>query len=319
MPRFGFHASHELFSPSDLLRHVRLAEQAGFQAAMCSDHFYPWTPTQGESGYSFAWLGAALATTALPIGTICCPCFRYHPAIVAQATATLAEMFPGRVWLALGTGQWLNEHIVGGVWPSKSERQARVRESAEILRALWSGETVTRHGRVAVENARLYTRPQSAPRLFGAATTPETAAWVATWADGLLTVVCDTARLRAIVTAFREHGGEGKPMFLQVMVGYHADEGRAWDEAARSWPVAVLGQDQMQNVRGPDDFAALVAQVGPADLKGKLRVSSSVQQHVDWLSGDVQLGFDTIYLYNVSGETERFLEVFGGEVLQKLI
>src|SRR3954453_11214921 len=140
MASIGFHASHELYPPSVLLRHVRRAEQAGFEAAMCSDHFHPWTPAQGQRGYSFAWLGAALEATSLPFGTICCPAFRYHPAIVAQAAATLAEMYPGRFWLALGTGQALNEHITGAPWPGKLERQARVREAAEVIRTLWSGE-----------------------------------------------------------------------------------------------------------------------------------------------------------------------------------
>src|SRR4051812_41227640 len=115
----GFHASHEQHPPSALLEYVWRAERAGFQGAMCSDHLHPWTPAQGQSGYSFAWLGAALQATALPMGTICCPAFRYHPAIVAQAAATLAEMFPGRFWLALGTGQALNEHVTGESWPPK--------------------------------------------------------------------------------------------------------------------------------------------------------------------------------------------------------
>src|SRR4051812_20316938 len=155
---------------------------------MCSDHFHPWTPGQGQSGYSFAWLGAALQATNLPMGTICCPFGRYHPAVVAQAAATLAEMFPGRFWLAVGTGQALNESITGEGWPDKAERRATLRESVDVIRALWAGETVTHRGRVRVESARLYTRPAAPPPLFGAATTPETAEWLGSWADGLLTV-----------------------------------------------------------------------------------------------------------------------------------
>src|SRR5206468_7545051 len=163
MVTIGFHASHELYPPSELLRHVRRAERAGFRAATCSDHFHPWTPRQGQSGFSFAWLGAALQATALPLGTVCCPAGRYHPGVVAQAAATLAEMFPGRFWLALGTGQALNEHITGDPWPPKRERQARVAEAAGVIRALWAGETVIRRGRVRVEKARLFTRPAEPP------------------------------------------------------------------------------------------------------------------------------------------------------------
>src|SRR5439155_26095399 len=138
----------------------------------------PWTRRQGQSGFSFAWLGAALQATALPMGTICCPCFRYHPAVVAQAAATLAEMYPGRFWLALGTGQALNEHVTGEPWPAKPERRARVREAADVIRALWAGETVNHRGKVSVQAARLYTRPQTPPLLLGAALTLETAEWV---------------------------------------------------------------------------------------------------------------------------------------------
>src|SRR5688572_16088344 len=203
---------------------MQRAEQAGFGPGMCSDHLHPWTPGQGHSGYSFAWLGAALQATALPLGTICCPVFRYHPAIVAQAAATLAEMFPGRFWLSLGTGQALNEHVTGEEWPGKPERRDRVREAADVIRALWAGETVTRRGKVRVEEARVYSRPAEPPPLLGAATTPETAEWVGGWADGLLTVSADPPALREVVNAFRQAGGAGKPMYLQAMVGYDPDE-----------------------------------------------------------------------------------------------
>jgi len=143
MTSIGFHASHELYSPAVLLEHVQRAENAGFAGAMCSDHFHPWTPQQGQSGYSFAWLGAALQASSLPMGTICCPAGRYHPAVIAQAAATLAVMFPGRFWLALGTGQALNEHITGAPWLPKRERQQVAASAAESIKSLWSGRTVT--------------------------------------------------------------------------------------------------------------------------------------------------------------------------------
>src|SRR3954470_24553920 len=153
MPPIGFHASHELYPPDRLLAAVRQAERAGFGTAMCSDHFHPWTPAQGQSGFSFAWLGAALQATSLEMGTICCPFGRYHPAVVAQAAATLAEMFPDRFWLAVGTGQALNEHITGQPWPEKPERRERLLASVEVIRALWAGESVTQKKGVRVEAA----------------------------------------------------------------------------------------------------------------------------------------------------------------------
>lgn len=128
----GFHASHEQISPRQLLRDVRDAQEAGFDAAMCSDHFAPWGERQGESGFSWSWLGAAMATTDLPYGCVCTPGYRYHPAVLAQAAATVAQMFPGRFWVALGSGEWLNEYVLGGRWPSKDERDARLLECADV-------------------------------------------------------------------------------------------------------------------------------------------------------------------------------------------
>lgn len=308
----GFHASHELHEPGALLGLVRRAERAGFRAAMCSDHFHPWTPAQGHSGYSFAWLGAALQATALPLGTVCCPLFRYHPAVVAQAAATLAAMFPGRFWLAVATGEALNENITGAPWPDKAERQARLRAAVDVIRALWAGEEVSHPAPVRVEAARLYTRPPQPPLLLGAATSAETARWVGSWADGLLTAGNEP---RAIIDAFREGGGAGKPMFLQSMVGYDPDEGRAWQAACANWPVAVLGQDDLQNLTTPERMAAAAGAVRPSDLEGKLRVSADLARHADWLRGDLALGFDAVYLYTVSGDPERFVDAFGEFVL----
>ncbi len=146
MAKLGFHASHELYPPGTLLEFVRKAEHAGFSAAMCSDHFFPWTEGQGESGFAWSWLGAAMQATQLPFGVVNAPGQRYHPALVAQAAATLAEMFPGRFWVAMGTGQNLNEHITAGPWPSKPERQARLKAAVDVIRALWAGEEVDSDG-----------------------------------------------------------------------------------------------------------------------------------------------------------------------------
>ena len=138
-PVIGFHANHEQVRPDRLLRLVQAAEAAGFDAAMCSDHWAPWSERQGESGFALSWLGAALATTSMPFGVVNAPGQRYHPAIVAQAAATLATMFPDRFWIAIGSGQLLNEHITGERWPTKDERNARLREAADVMRRLWAG------------------------------------------------------------------------------------------------------------------------------------------------------------------------------------
>src|SRR4051812_24398245 len=199
MARIGFHASHEQFPPSELLALVQAAETAGFDCGMSSDHFRPWASAQGHSGLAWSWLGAALQATALPIGVISAPGYRYHPAIIAQGAATLAEMFSGRTWLALGSGQRLNEDITGLRWPEKAERNARLQECAAIIAALLRGETVTHHGRVTVVDAQLYSLPKQPPLLLGAAVTPSSAELVGKWADGLLTVSGKPEQVRKVV------------------------------------------------------------------------------------------------------------------------
>src|SRR3954451_24367188 len=218
MTRFGYHASHEQHPPSELLHYVELADAAGFQSASCSDHFHPWTEAQGQSGFAWSWLGAALHATSFSLGTVKAPGARYHPAIIAQAAATLAEMFPARFWFAIGSGEALNEAITGAPWPLKSERNARLKECADVMRALWRGETVTHRGRVTVVEAKLYSLPAAPPPLFGAALTEETAAFAATWADGLLLAGHQPKTVARLAKAFRDAGGKGKPVHLQMAV-----------------------------------------------------------------------------------------------------
>ena len=317
-PIIGFHASHEQFRPDRLLRLVQAAEAAGFDAAMCSDHWGPWSEEQGESGFAWSWLGAALATTALPFGVVNAPGQRYHPAIIAQAAATLNVMFPERFWIAIGSGQLLNEHITGERWPTKPERNERLREAADIMRLLWAGETVSHAGHVTVSEAKLWTRPSTAPMLVGAAVTPPTAAWVAEWADALITVVQPDEQLDAVVDAFRSNGGEGKPMYLQVHLAYAPTDAEARDAAFAQWRQNTLPNSVMTELTHPEQIAAAAQHVTRDDLDGAVRISSDPGRHVEWLRGDLERGFDGLYLHEVGPEQERFVEVFGREVLPRL-
>ena len=317
-PIIGFHASHEQFRPDRLLRLVQAAEAAGFDAAMCSDHWGPWSEEQGESGFAWSWLGAALATTSLPFGVVNAPGQRYHPAIIAQAAATLNVMFPDRFWIAIGSGQLLNEHITGERWPSKPERNERLGEAASVMRRLWAGETVSHSGHVTVSEAKLWTRPSTPPMLVGAAVTPPTAAWVAEWADALITVVQADEQLDAVVDAFRSNGGEGKPMYLQVHVAYAPSEGEARDAAFAQWRQNTLPNSVMTDLAHPAQIAAAATHVTPEDLDGAVRISSDLGRHVEWLRGDLERGFDGLYLHEVGPEQERFVETFGREVLPRL-
>ncbi|RKG89530.1 LLM class flavin-dependent oxidoreductase [Corallococcus sp. CA049B] len=318
MPLIGFHASHEQFPPSELLRLSQKAEGAGFQAALNSDHFHPWTEAQGQSGFAWAFMGAALATTGLSFGSVTAPGQRYHPAIVAQALGTLNEMYPGRAWMALGSGQYLNEAITGTGWPAKDLRNARLKECVDIMRALFRGETVTHRGLVTVEEAKLYTRPRDMPLLVGAAVTPKTAGWVGSWADGLITTARPPEELRKVVDAFREGGGEGKPLFLKVQLSYAKDDELAREGAYNQWASNIFANGVLTDLRAPAQFQEAANVVQPHDLDGPLRVSSSLQQHVDWLGEDLSLGFDRLYLHNVNREQDGFIEAFGEKVIPAL-
>jgi probable non-F420 flavinoid oxidoreductase len=317
-PLIGYHASHEQFRPDRLLRLVQAAEDAGFDAAMCSDHWAPWSDEQGESGFAWSWLGAALQATSLPFGVVNAPGQRYHPAIIAQAAATLNVMFPDRFWLAIGSGQLLNEHITGELWPPKADRNDRLREAASVMRRLWAGETVSHDGHVTVSEAKLWTRPDRPPMLVGAAVTPPTAAWVAEWADALITVSQPDEELDRVVDAFRSNGGKGKPMYLQVHVAWAPTEGEARDAAFAQWRQNTLDNSVMTTLAHPSQIAAAARHVRPEDVDGAVRISSDLERHVAWLRADLERGFEALYLHEVGPEQERFIDTFGRHVLPAL-
>lgn len=318
MRQIGYHASHEQHSPDALLEFVRSAEQAGFDVAMCSDHFHPWSDQQGQSGFAFAWLGAALQATRLSFGSVCAPGQRYNPAIVAQAAATLAVMYPDRYWIALGSGQNLNEHVTGDAWPIKEERNARLLEAVDVMRALWAGETVTHYGRFTVEEAHLYTRPERPPLVVGAAVTAETARWVGEWADALITISKPVDEMRAVIDAFREGGGADKPMFLQVQLSFAPTREEALQAAHEEWGTNIFDSPLLTDLRMPSDFEAAMKYVRPEDVVDAVRVSADPQEHSDWIAQDFELGFERVYLHNVQRDQRRFIDTFGAEVLPRL-
>jgi probable non-F420 flavinoid oxidoreductase len=318
MPRIGLHASHEQIAPSRLLDAAVRAEQAGFQAVMSSDHFSPWSERQGESGFAWAWLGAAMHATRLPFGVVNAPGQRYHPAIVAQAAATLCEMFPGRLWVALGTGEASNEHITGDPWPDKATRNARLRECVEIMRALFAGEEVTHDGLVRVDRARLYTLPDQPPPFIGPAVSVETAAWVGEWADGLATINQPHDKLKEMIAAFRENGGEGKRLVLQVHLSWAPDEEEALRIAHHQWRTNVFSPPLCWDLETVEHFDEAARHVTPEDVTQSVLVSSDPARHVAWLEELSALGFDEINLHHVGQELDAFIEVFGEHVLPAL-
>lgn len=318
MARIGYHASHEQFTPRQLLDWVARAEAAGFGAAMCSDHFHPWSDAQGQSGHAWSWLGAAMARTRLPFGVVNAPGVRYHPAVIAQAVATLSQMFDGRFWIAVGSGEAINEAITGQRWPAKDVRNRRLRECVDVMRALWRGECVTHRGEVVVEQARLYTRPATMPAVFVAALSEDTARWAAPWADGLITISQPHDALRPILDAFREAGGEHKPVRLQVKLAYAVDDAAAREGAWEQWRTNVFGEGVPADLRTPADYEAAARFVRPEDVARSVRVSSDPGRQRAWLEEDLALGLDELQLHNVHRDQERFIDDFGARVLPGL-
>lgn len=317
MTIFGFHASHEQVHPAELLVAVQRAEQAGFDAAMCSDHFAPWSERQGHSGFAWSWLGAALATTGLRLGVVNAPGQRYHPAIVAQAAATLAAMFPERFWVALGSGENSNEHITGAPWPVKEVRDARLLESVDVIRRLLHGEEVTHHGLVTVDRARVWTLPEVPPALIGPAVTVQTARQAASWADGLITINQEHAVLRDIIDAYRDGGGRG-PLALQVHVSWAPDQGQAEATAFEQWRSNVFPPPVCWDLATPEHFDVASSHVRPDDVADAVRISADLGQHAAWLAEYVDLGFDEIYVHHVGQEQTAFVDAFGEHVLPEL-
>jgi len=225
---------------------------------------------------------------------------------------------PNRFWLTVGSGQALNEHITGDKWPLKSERNARLKECVEVIRALWTGETVNHHGLVSVEEAKLYTLPETPPLIIGAAITAKTAEWLGSWADGLITVSRPPEELQKVVDAFHRGGGEGKPMILKVQISYAADEAIARQGAHEQWRNNVFKSALLSELQMPAQFDAAGEFVKPDELDGLVRISSEPQQHIEWLQKDLEMGFSELILHNVNREQQQFIEAFGEKVLPVL-
>lgn len=318
MTGVGFHASHEQVAPSALLAAARRADQAGFDAVSCSDHIAPWGEAQGHSGFAWSWLGSALEATSTTCGVVNAPVQRYHPAVIAQAIATLAEMYPGRFWAALGSGEALNEHITGERWPDKPTRDRRLLECVDIIRALLAGEEVTHDGLVTVDRARLWDLPAEPPMLVGAAVSAATARTVGGWADALITVNQPRDVLREVFDAFREGGGEGKPIFLQVHLSWDPDEDTAEQIAHEQWRTNVFASNLAWNLEVPAQFDAAAVHVTPADVRESVNVSADLGQHLSWLQECVELGVDSLYLHHVGQTQDAFIDAFAEHVLPTL-
>lgn len=318
MTLIGYHASHEQFTPADLLAWVQRAEQAGFEAAMCSDHLHPWSHAQGQSGHAWVWLGAAMACTRMPFGVVNAPVGRYHPVIVAQAVATLGCLYGDRFWLGAGSGEALNECAAGVVWPAKAVRNARLLEAVNVLRDLWHGKRVTHQGSFTAADAKLFSLPPKPAPIYVAALTPETARWGGGWADGLITVATPAAPVAEVVSAFRKAGGADKPVHLQVKLSYARDESTALAGALDQWRPNALPAQQTEDLRTIDAFERAARRIGEEDIRQAVHVGADIDAHVRTLQRYMALDIAALHLHNVNRQQAEFIDAFGQHVLPAL-
>ncbi|THU39577.1 TIGR03885 family FMN-dependent LLM class oxidoreductase [Niastella caeni] len=311
MTLIGYHASHEQFAPSHLLRLAQMAEQAGFDCIHSSDHFQPWGIRQGESGFSFSWLGAALQATTLPVSVVCTPGYRYHPAIVAQAISTLAEMFPGRFHAELGSGEAINEMITATEWPPKEERNERLLQCARIIRNLLHGQAVSLQGEVKTPPIRLYTLPQQPPPVFCAAISEKTAAWAGTWADGLLTTADAVAVTKRKMEVFHEQAGVAKPVYIQLGFSYSRSKKEALEGAWEQWKTNMLPAEQLANLATPQQFEAATKHITVQDVAEKITIFTDIRALHEFVEGYKRLGVHRIFLHNINTQQEQFIEDYG--------
>ena len=265
---------------------------------MSSDHFSPWSARQGESGFAWSFLGAALATTGLPFGVVNAPGQRYHPAIIAQAIATLAQMFPGRFWAALGSGEASNERVTGEVWPRKDVRDRRLLECVTVIRRLLQGEEVSHEGLVHVNRARLWTLPQTSPDLVGPAVTPETATRHAAWADGLITVNQPRDTLRKVLGAYREAGGRG-PARLQIHLSWAPTDDEALAIAHDQWRNNVFAPPVSWDIETVEAFDVIGEEVSPEHVRSPCASPAISASTPSGFNEYIAQGWDELYLHFV--------------------
>ena len=317
MIELGYKLSSEEFGPADLVRLAARAEDAGFDFALVSDHFHPWTDAQGESPFVWTVLGAlAGATSRLRIGTaVTCPTIRVHPAIVAQAAATTAALMGGRFFLGVGSGENLNEHVVGRGWPPPAMRLEMFEEAIEVIRLLWEGGTKSHRGRhYTLEDACLYTRPETPPQLMIAASKPLAAELAGRKGDAMINTEVDAG----LVRRFDASGGAGKPRFVELGVCWAADETRARKTARELWALAALKGALFTDLRRPADFAAAFAMVSEDQVAEAVVCGPDPARHVDAIRKAERAGYTNVCIHQIGREQEGFIDFYQREVMPAL-
>jgi len=316
----GYAAMLEQFHPTEAVALSAYAEEHGFSGTMAADHFQPWVPAQGESSFVWNVLSALGERTRGDLGPgVTAPTFRWHPAMVAQASATLAAMYPGRHWLGLGSGEALNEHVVGQYWPEAPERISRMFEAIEVISKLFTGKEVKHDGQYfKLESTRLWTMPEAAPEILVATSGPVTAKRAGRVADGLITEGAPLDKLEALIQRFDEGGGTGKPKVLRLHLSWAPTEEEAAANALAEWPIAGMRFGK-SDIRSPHELEQLARLVRIDDFEGRMLISADADRHRANIQRHLDLGFDRVYLHNAGRNQREWLELFGREVLPKLV
>lgn len=314
--KIGYFLSSEETPPRELVRQASLAEEAGFEGLWISDHFHPWNDEQGHSGFVWSMIGAiAQATSRMKVTTaVTCPTIRMHPALVAQAAATSAVLLEGRFALGLGSGEALNEHILGNRWPEADERLEMLEESVQVIRTLWQGGSQSHRGRhYRVENARIYDLPEPLPPILISGFGPKATELAAKIGDGF----CTVAPVKEAVETVREKGGPDKLIAGGVKVCWDEDEQRARQTAHRLWPNDGLPGELGQILPTPAHFEQASELVDEDQIAESIPCGPDLDAHLEKIGEYEEAGFDELYVQQVGDGHERMFELYSQEILPR--
>lgn len=314
MAQFGFALSSEEHTPNDLVRLAARAEEIGFTFAMISDHYHPWVSAQGHSPFVWSVIGGiAQVTQKLELGTgVTAPIMRIHPAIIAQAVATVGSMMEGRFFLGVGTGENLNEHVLGDRWPPHDIRLSMLEEAVEVMRLLWSGETESFWGEYyTVEDARVFDVPDPEPRIMVAAAGPTSAEAAGLFGDGFIS----TAPKAELIKEFQNAGGEGKPRYGQVTACWAASEEEAKRTVHKIWPNAGLTGEMSQELRTIAHFEQAAEMVTEETATKQMPIGPNPEKYVKAVKEYIDAGFDHVYFHQVGPDQEGFFRFYQQELM----
>jgi len=313
--KIGYFLSGEEFSPAEQIEQARMAEQAGFEGLWISDHYHPWNDEQGHSPFVWSTIGALSQTTKLKVTTaVTCPTFRIHPAVIAQAAATCAVMLEGRFALGVGSGEALNEHILGDRWPEADERLEMLEEAIEVIRELWQGGSRSHRGRYyTVENARIYDLPEQPPPILVSGFGPKSTQLAARVGDGF----CTVAPVGEAVESFRSEAGEGKLVAGGTKVCFDRDEAAARATAHRLWPNEQLPGELSQILPTTAHFEQANELVSEDMVAEEVPCGPDLDRHLETISEFEKAGFDELYIQQIGPNQREFFDVYANEVLPR--